>query len=317
MKGAIVGGRAAVVTVASPSFSKHPVLREELLAHFPKARFNDAGKRLEGDALVAYLDGADAAIIGLEPMTREVLERLPELKLVAKFGVGLDNVDADACRALGKVIGWTGGVNRRSVSEMTLSFMIGLCRNMFFSSRQLHQGVWNKTGGYQLSGKTVGIIGVGNIGQDLVPMLKPFDCRVLVNDIEDRSALCQTYGCIEASKEQIFRESHIVTLHVPMTAQTANLINAESLKLFRPDAFLINTARGGVVDQLALKEALKTRRLAGAAIDVYADEPVTDDELLGLPNLVCTPHIGGNAIEAVLAMGRSAIEHAVRVLGEG
>lgn len=307
--------RETVVAVASPSFSKHPVLREEVQRHFPRARFNDAGKRLEGDALVAYLDGVEAAIIGLEPMTREVLARLPALKLVAKFGVGLDNVDVAACRDQGIAIGWTGGVNRRSVSEMTLSLMIGLCRNMFFSSRQLHQGVWNKSGGYQLSGKTVGIIGVGNIGQDLVPMLKPFGCRVLVNDVEDRSDFCQEHGCEAASKEQIYRESHIVTLHVPMTSETANLINRETLKLFRSDAFLINTARGGVVDQGALKEALKAGRLAGAAIDVYADEPVTDDELLGLPNLVCTPHIGGNAVEAVLAMGRSAIEHTVRVMG--
>lgn len=301
----------AIVKVTSPSFSKNPLLREELLHSYPNACFNDEGKRLEGDALIEWLSDADAAVIGLEPLTGEVIEALPRLRMVAKFGVGLDNIDQETCIRRGIAIGWSGGVNRRSVSEQTLCLMIGLCRNLYFASRQLHAGVWNKSGGYELTGKTVGIIGLGFIGRDLVKLLAPFRCRILVNDVLPIDDFYAEHGLIAASKEEIYRSCHVVTLHLPMSPETRNMINAETLKLFRKDAFLINTARGGLVDQDALKSALREHQLAGAAMDVYSDEPVTDPELLALPNLVCTPHIGGSAVEAVMAMGRSAIGHLV------
>lgn len=297
------------IKVTSPSFSKNATLRAELLERFPQAQFNDKGLKLEGETLVAWLSDADAAIIGLEPISEGILAQLPRLRMVSKFGVGLDNIDQDACARRGIAVGWTGGVNRRSVSEMALSLMIGLTRNLYFASRQLHNGTWNKSGGFELTGKTVGIIGVGYIGRDLAQLLKPFNCRLLANDILPPDDFYRGMNLIPASKEEIFRTAQVVTLHVPLTAQTHHMINAETLSMFRPDAFLINTARGALVDAEALKQALKQKKLAGAALDVYEEEPVVDAELLALPSLICTPHIGGSAVEAVLAMGRSAIHH--------
>jgi D-3-phosphoglycerate dehydrogenase len=223
--------------------------------------------------------------------------------------VGLDNIDQDACRDRGVAVGWTPGVNRRSVAEMTIGLMIGLSRNLFVASQKLRMGEWDKNGGRQLSNLRIGIIGLGNVGQELVRLLKPFDCSIWANDIADREAFCRDEGVTLTTKEALFSSSDIISLHIPFTDETRFLINADTLDLMKPDAFLINTSRGGVVDQEALKLALSTNRIAGAAIDVYAQEPPDDRELLELPNLVCTPHIAGNSWEAVVAMGRSAIQH--------
>jgi D-3-phosphoglycerate dehydrogenase len=301
-----------LVKVTSPSFSKEPALRGELSAAFPGAVFNDAGTRLAGDALARYLSDAEGAIIGLEPVDAKLLAACPRLRIVSKYGVGLDNIDADACRARGVAIGWTGGVNRRSVSEQTLCFMIGLFRNVFVTANLLRGGKWDKSGGRQLTGTTVGIIGLGFVGQDLTKLLAPFRCDVIANDIADVSGFASEHGVRMTSKEEIYETADVVTLHVPLTSETRFLIDEPALARFRKDAFLINTSRGEVVRLAALKRALREGRLAGAALDVFEVEPPTDTELLSLPNIVTTAHIGGNAREAVLAMGRSAIGHLAR-----
>lgn len=300
------------IAVTSPSFSRHPLLREELLTRFPGARLRDDEARLEGDRLRTYLADCDGAVIGLEMVDATLLDTLPNLRIIAKYGVGLDNIDQAACTACGVAIGWTPGVNAQSVAELALCFMLGLMRNVFSTSTQLRAGQWVKRGGRQLSGKTIGVIGVGHAGQALIQLLSPFGCRVLANDIADRDAFCAATGAIAATKEQIFAEADIVTLHVPLTSDTYHLINAETLSRLHPGTFVINTARGPVVDEAALKSALDSGHIGGAALDVFAEEPPRDRALTEHPHLVATPHIGGNADEAVLAMGRSAIEHLER-----
>jgi phosphoglycerate dehydrogenase-like enzyme len=298
-----------VIKITSPSFSKNPILQTEVTRRPFKAVLNTGGHRMEGAALATYLADAEGAIVGLEKVTEEILQNCPKLQIIAKYGVGLDNLDHDACRRHNVAIGWTAGVNRRSVSEMIVGFMIGLGHNVPLTLHLLKQGNWHKEGGIQLSGRTVGIIGLGHIGKDLVGLLRPFGCKILGNDIVDVSEYAQKEGVQLVTKEEIFRTADFITLNVPLTEETRHLINDETLKLFRSDAFLINTSRGKVVDQSALKRALQTGIIAGAAMDVYEDEPPQDLEFLQLPNLICTPHISGNSFEAVVAMGRSAISH--------
>lgn len=306
-----------VVKVLSASFSRDPVLRAELLARFPLSVFNEAGVRLAGPALAAYLADADAAIVGLERVDDALLASCSRLRMISKFGVGLDSIDADSCRARNVTLGWTPGVNCRSVSELTLSFLLGLFRNVFATSALLRRGTWDKSGGRQLTGATVGIVGLGHVGQDLVRLLKPFKCRVLANDIADLSAFCAAHDVELVEKDVLYASSDAVTLHVPLTADTRGLIDAAALRRFKPGSFLVNTSRGEVVDRLALKHALVEGPLGGAALDVFDVEPPTDEEFLALPNLMATPHIGGNAREAVLAMGRSAISHLERYFDAG
>ncbi len=297
------------IVVTSPSFSLNETLRNELQAAFSDCVLNKEGRRLSGQGLLDFLKDADGVVIGLEVLSADIVHGLPDLKIVSKFGVGVDNIDIECCEECGIKIGWTPGVNRVSVAEMTLAFMIMLVRNIYTTSLQLKDGVWNKSGGSNLQGKTVGIIGVGNVGKELCRLLKPFHCTILVNDIIDQTAYYRENGLRETSKEDIYREADLVSLHTPLTELTRNLINREVLSKMKNSAYLVNSARGPIVNSADLKWALKNGVIAGAATDVYDEEPPADRELIGLPNLICTPHIGGNSVESVLSMGRSAIGH--------
>lgn len=299
------------VKVSNVAFSKNPYLVGKLLAEFPDAIINEKGTRMSNEELVGYFSDADAAIVGLEAINAELLDKLPQLKMIAKFGVGLDNIDLEACKERNITVGWTGGVNRRSVAEMTLGFMLALSRNLFSTSAQLKEGNWNKNGGFQLTGKTIGIVGFGHIARELVLLLKPFQCKILVNDIIDLFSLVSRYEVTSVSKDVLFQEADIITVHTPLTVDTRNLFNKQVFEKMKTSALLINTARGGIVNEVDLKLALQEKKIAGAALDVYEEEPPVDSELLQLGNLICTPHTGGNSYEAVVAMGMSALEHLI------
>lgn len=297
------------VAVTSPSFSSNKILQKEIYKYFPHAKLNTDGKRFNKKELIEYIRDVEALIVGLEVVDDEVLQECRKIKIISKYGVGLNNLDLDACERRNIVIGWSGGVNRLSVAEMTLGYMLMLCRNLFVTSNQLKSGVWNKSGGFQLSGKKVGIIGVGHIGKELIRLLEPFNCEVWVNDIIDQEKYYKENNLLEKSKEEIFSSCDIVSIHTPLDSSTENLVTLDVIKTMKRSSLLINSARGGIIDENGLKVALMGGLIAGAAIDAYTEEPPMDKELLSLPNLVCTPHIGGNSKEAVEAMGMSAINH--------
>jgi D-3-phosphoglycerate dehydrogenase len=296
------------VAVCSRSFSRNPVLRGELLARYEHVTFNDSGRQMEGDELVAFLKGHDKAITALETITDSVLSQLPELKVIGKYGVGLDMIDMDAMRRYGKRLGWTGGVNRRSVSEMVISFAVAMLRHFPAAQREVLNGIWRQHVGGLLSGRTVGIIGCGFIGKDLVTLLQPWGCTLLAHDILDFPDFYDAHGVQAVSLDELLSRSDVVTLHVPLDESTQNMLSAEKLRLMKPSAILINAARGGLLDEDEVKAMLKSNRLAAAAFDVFNYEPPSDTELLNLPNFFVTPHIGGSAVEAILSMGRSAID---------
>lgn len=297
------------VKVSTIAFSKNQSLVNLLQQHFPDAEVNTKGVRMNYDDLIHFFSDADAVIVGLEKITPELLDRLPRLKLIAKYGVGLDNVDLTACSDRSIRVGWTGGVNKRSVAEMALGFMLALCRNLYSTSNQMKQLIWNKSGGFQLSWKTVGIIGLGNIGKELVALLKPFGCNIIVNDIADISIFAAENDLKIVSKSELISSADIISIHTPASSETLNLFTLNEFKMMKPTSFIINTARGGIINELDLKIALKEKFIAGAALDVYEPEPPVDRELLEMENLICTPHTGGNSTEAVFAMGESAINH--------
>ena len=304
--------RTPKIAVTPPSFCKSQLLKTELLGHFPNAVFNEKDGYLSGSELVDFLMDADAALIGRDPINAELIRSLPKLRMIAKYGVGLDNLDQEALIRAGVELRVTSGTNRRSVAELALGFMIGLCHNMSSGSEQLKSGNWHRDGGQELSGKSIGVIGCGNVGQELIRLLQPFQCRVWVRDIADRSEFCRDFGAVETGLDEIIEEVDILTLHVPLTENTENLIDKSVLKKMKSSAFLVNTSRGRVVHQGDLHHALVAGEIAGAGLDVFWEEPPTESEFLRLPNLMVTPHIGGNAREAVLAMGRAAIHNLVK-----
>ncbi len=300
------------VCVSSPSFSRNPILIDELRAHFPNARGNDEGYDLKGENLLSFLKGNQGAIIGREAIDAQVLDSLPELQYIAKYGVGLDNIDLNYAAKKGLRVAWAPGTNRRSVAELALCFLLGLSRNVFFSYYNLKQGRWIKDGGRQLSEKSVGIIGCGYTGSELIQLLLPFACKIYVNDILDKSDFIAKQkengqNISLASKEEIYRNCDFISLHVPFDLKTKALLNQQAFEKMKADTYIINTSRGEIIDEQALKDALHFKKISGAALDVFAVEPLTDQDLLAFDNLVVSPHIGGNAQEAVLAMGRAAI----------
>ena len=295
------------VAVCSRSFSRNSILRAELLQRYQQVTFNDEGRELSGDSLVEFLRGHDKAITALEVFDASVLSRLPELKVIGKYGVGVDMIDLVAMRALGKRLGWTGGVNRRSVTELVLSFAIAMLRHVPAAHREVLAGGWRQHIGGYLTGRTVGIVGCGHIGKDLVLLLRAFECPILANDILDFPDFYAAHDVEAVNLDSLLRRSDVVTLHVPLNSSTRGMLDARRLALLKSTAVLINAARGGLVDEIALKGMLRDNRLAAAAFDVFAIEPPSDQELLSLPNFLVTPHIGGSAHEAILAMGRAAI----------
>jgi len=302
-----MAGKNISVAVTSRSFSKNKILREELLSKFKSVTFNDLDHKLEGDTLVKFLSGHDRVITALEKIDYKLLEQLPNLRVISKYGVGVDMIDMDAMEKHGVRLGWTGGVNKRSVSELVISFAIALLRHVIDAHREVLSGTWRQHIGGLLSGRTVGIIGCGFVGKDLVKLLQPFDCPLLVNDIVNYDEFYREYNIKAVTIEELLVKSDIVTLHVPLDDSTKNILTAERFALMKTDAILINAARGGLLDEKALKNMLINGKLGGAALDVFAIEPPEDKELLSLPNFLVTPHIGGSAEEAILAMGRAAI----------
>lgn len=297
----------AVVAVCSRSFSRHSALREKLTAEYPSARFNETGVSLEGDALQTFLAGATHAIVGLERIDGSLLSRLPDLRVISKFGVGLDRIDRTAVEAAGVTLRYTPGVNRRAVAELVLSQTIRLLRQVPEAERGVGQGQWAAGLGRELGASTVGIVGCGHVGKEVVRLLSPFGSTVLAHDLLDFPDFYEEHGVRACPLEELLRESHVVTLHVPFDSSTRHLLDARRLACMRPGAVLVNTARGGVVDEVALLAALESGRLGGAALDVLEDEPPTDSPLLRHPRVLVSPHMGGSSEQAIVAMGEAAI----------
>ena len=293
-----------MIAVTSRSFSRHPELRQELLARHDEVRFNDDGRSLRGDELVEFLQGCEKAIVALEPIDDALLERLPDLRVLSKVGVGLDTIDVAAVERRGIRLAWRPGTNSRSVTELALALAISALRRVSQAASELRAGRWSQPKGTLLSGKTVGIVGFGHAGRDLAALLRPFECRILAAD-----ALAVNEPEVEhVPLDALLAEADVVSLHLTLDESTRGLLDRQRLELLKPTTVLVNTARGGLVDEQALAELLREGRLAAAAFDVFALEPPGDSELLSLPNFLGTPHIGGSTEEAILAMGRAAIE---------
>jgi len=296
------------VAITSRSFSRHPELRALVLERYSDVKFNDEGLSLHGNSLIEFLSGYEKAITALERIDGSILSQLPNLKVIAKFGVGLDMIDLHALKKYGIKLGWTAGVNKRSVSELVVSFAVALLHKTVFANSEVRNGKWYQVQGRQLSDCTFGIIGCGHIGKDLVKILKPFNCKILAHDIQNFKEFYEKNNVNSVGIEELIKKSDVVTLHLPLDDSTRNIMNQERLQMLKSSAVLINLARGGLVDEKELKKMLMERRIAGVALDVFEIEPPLDKDFSLMDNVLITPHIGGSTEEAILAMGMAAID---------
>ena len=296
------------IVVASRTFSNHLFLKDELKKKYKNIIFNENNLKLEGSSLVNFLKGHDKAITSLEKIDENTLQQLPDLKVISKYGVGLDMIDLKAMKKFNKKLSWTPGTNKRSVSELALSFAINLLHRIPLANSEVKKGNWDQIIGKQLSSKIFGIIGCGNIGKDLINLLKPFNCKIIVNDIKNYKDFYLENNIKVMEIEDLLKNSDVVSLHVPLNPSTRNILNAKRIGLMKQNSYVINLARGGLIDEDALKKSLISGHISGAAMDVLNFEPPNDNALYSMDNVLVTPHIGGSTEESIIAMGLSAIE---------
>jgi len=243
-------------------------------------------------------------------VTSEIIEEARNLKVIARAGVGLDNIDVEKAKEKGILVINTPGAPTTAVAELALALMLSVLRSIPSADRSMKEGKWEKKKyvGRELSGKKVGIIGFGRIGRKLASLLKPFDVELYVYDRYVSEDVIRKYNAIFCgSLEELLPKVDILSIHVPLTPETRNMIGEKEIRMMKKGAVLINTARGGIVDEKALLKALKDGHLSGAALDVFEIEPPTNLELVKLPNVVTTPHIGGQTVEAQRRIGEALV----------
>jgi D-3-phosphoglycerate dehydrogenase len=264
--------------------------------------------------LMELLKDIDGAIIGVVPMTASVLEKAPRLKVVSMHGVGVDHVDLKAAAKLGIVIANCPGTNDQAVADLTIGLMIAIARNIPNVDRQLRQGGWGRHSGNELWRKTLGLIGMGRIGRGVAKRALGFDMKVLVNDPYVQQDQIDLPDVRLTSLEEVIKEADFLSLHAVLNDETRKMMNLDRFQAMKRSAFLVNTARGGLIDEQALHQALTTGLIAGAALDVFVDEPPIGSPLLELQNIILTPHIGAHTQEAIERMGVIAAKNVVQTL---
>ncbi|PZW48618.1 D-3-phosphoglycerate dehydrogenase [Humitalea rosea] len=299
--------------VTNGAIGSVPYMRELILAEYPEARFNeDIRHRMGEDEIIAFLFDCDSAIMGGDVVNDRVLDALPNIRSIGIFGVGLNTVDLAACQRHGVRLGFTPGVNRLAVAELALCFMIAGLRWVAPLSLAMRNGERPRTRvGRSLTGRVVGLHGCGNIGKEVVRLLKPFGCTIIAHDLRDYPEFYRANGITPVSFDELLERSEVLSLHIPRSRATEKLYGAEVLGRLRPDCVLVNTCRGGIVDEDALLARLESRQLVAACIDVFAQEPPDNDRLLRHPNLLSTPHAGASTKEARIAMVEAAL-HGLR-----
>jgi phosphoglycerate dehydrogenase-like enzyme len=269
--------------------------------------------QLTEDELMAALAGIKASVAGSEPYTRRVLTAHPGLRVIARAGVGYDAVDVAAATDLGIVVATTPGTNQDAVAEHTFAMILALAKNLIPHHAGTRAGRWPRQANLPLRGRTLGIAGLGRIGKAVALRGQCFGMPLLAYEPYPDQAFVRAHKITLVPLDRLVAESDFLTLHVPLTAESRHLINQRTLDLMKPTAFLINTARGALVDEAALNEALRARRIAGAGLDVFELEPPTGNPLLELDNVVLTPHTGGVDLQSLEDMALAAAQAIVKL----
>ena len=275
---------------------------------------NPYKKKLTEDQLAEIIPDFDALIAGTEPITEKVLNRAVSLKLISRVGIGLDSVDLIAAQKRKIKVSYTPDAPSHAVAELTIGLMLTLLRAVHVSNSQMHKGKWHRFYGKRLGKVTIGIIGVGRIGTGVLKRLKGFDTsKILVNDIEPNHDLDSEYKLEWSSKEQIVKEADIISIHVPLTHLTKNLITEKDLYSMKSDTIIINTSRGGIVNEQDLYEVMQSGHLTGAAIDVFEKEPY-DGPLKDIERCLLTAHMGSMSVDCRTRMEIESTEDTIRFL---
>jgi D-3-phosphoglycerate dehydrogenase len=275
---------------------------------------NPLNKKLTENQLLEMISDFDVVIAGTESITKRVMDATTNLKMISRVGIGLDSVDLIEAEKRGIVVSYTPDAPAPAVAELTIGLMLTLLRSVQLSNMEMHDGKWHRFFGRRLSEVTIGIIGVGRIGAGVLQHLQGFGSpKILVNDTDPGNNLDKKYNTKWVDKETIYQQADIITIHTPLTNQTKNMIRKEQLLSMREDAIIINTARGGIINEQDLYEVMQAGHLSGAAIDVFDLEPY-DGKLREIQRCILTAHMGSMSVDCRTRMEIEATEEVVRFL---
>ncbi len=303
------------VLITTTSFQDTPGVHHELLAQTGWEVITARGPLNEADTL-AQVGEIDAYICGDDMITRAVLEKAqPRLKVISKYGIGVDKIDVKACTEKGIPLLFTPGVNHTTVAEHTFLLLLALEKNLLFHTDSTRSGGWKRKTGHELLEKTIGIIGLGRIGKEVAIRARAFGMKVIAYDVYWDTAFASSHEVARAATlDEIYAESDYISLHTNLTPETRDMICAASIAKMKPGVLLLNCARGEIVHTDDLVAALQDGRVGGYGTDVLDEEPPrADHPLLKLPNVVCTPHIGSRTHESVQRQATKAVQNLINV----
>lgn len=303
------------VFISTSSFVEYDVLPLKMVKDAGMdVQVNPYGRKLMPEECLSLYRDIDGLIAGTEALTAEVLRSARKLKVISRCGVGTDNIDMKVAEGLGIKVFTTPDVPTQAVAELTIGLMLDLLHGISREDRLVRSGVWQKNMGKLLSGKTLGVLGLGRVGKRVVELTQPFSLTYIAWDISPDRQFADKHRIEFTSLDELLSKADIVTIHLPYTSELKHLIGEKEFRLMKRDAFLLNAARGGLVDEMALYNVLRERRFAGAALDVFEQEPYAGP-LKELDNIILTPHIGSYAKEARVEMEIEAARNLIDGLG--
>lgn len=276
---------------------------------------NDLGRSLNEDEMTAALKDVDGVIVGVDPLNKKVLEAAPNLKAIAKYGVGLDNIDLDYCKEKSIKISKTVGANSNAVADYTFALLLAVARKVVLLDRKARDNDYSKVISTDVYGKKIGVLGLGAIGKGVVKRAAGFGMDIYGYDIYEEKEFNSQYDIKFTSVDEILNKCDFVTLHLPLSKDTKHIINKDNLNKCKRDLILINTARGGLVDEKELYEALNTKQIFGAGLDVFENLDKPYEKLLELENVVLGNHTAASTLDATNNMTNMALENLLTDLG--
>ena len=304
------------ILITPRSFGKNDNTPFELLEkHGIEIVKNTTGGIMNEAQLIRAIADCDGVIIGVDPLNETVISAAPKLKAIAKYGVGVDNIALDACKARNIPVSRTVGANSAAVADYAFGLMLALARQIIPIDRMCRNGDWGKITTQDVSEKTLGLIGLGAIGRHMVKRAKGFDMKVMAFDIFWDEKYAAQEMIKKADVDTICRECDFISLHLPLTAETADMIGEKQIEMMKSSAIVINTARGGIIDEDALLKALKENRIAGAGLDAFAEEPPENKEWFELNNVIIGSHCAASTDGAANTMGMMAARNLLEDLG--
>lgn len=304
------------VLVTATSFNPaHPTQALEKLREFAdEIVYNPAGRPLTEEELIPLLTGCDGYIAGLDLVTKKVIDACAGLRVISRYGAGVDRVDLAAAAARGITVCNTPGANAQAVADLALGLMLAVARRLPVLDKKTKAGEWTRSTGIELYGKTIGILGLGAIGKSVAKRAQGFSMKVLAYDPFLSEQYSKENGIAPATFDEAVENSDVISLHLPLNDGTRHIISRAVMERMKPGTILINTARGGLIDEAAAAELLKSGRLGGLGLDAYEVEPPEKSPLALLDNVVMTPHTGSHTGEATAGMAEMSVQNLIDVL---